>query len=178
MPNRYLKQTEKAIINFIWNGKKPRISMKILQSPYDCGGAKLVNLRNKEMSLRVSWIKVINNDSEIAALAYNALIPQLGEDIWRCNLQPKDLTVLKITPSFWRDVLYSWCQYNYQDNIQEPTTQFVWLNSNICIAKKPVFWKQAYANGLRQLHQLVIGGGFITQHMAKEQFGQLCSITA
>ena len=56
------QQYKKLILDFLWEGKKPKIANSRLTSNYIQGGLKLVDLETKDLSLKVKWFKLINSN--------------------------------------------------------------------------------------------------------------------
>ena len=93
-------------------------------------------------------------------------------NLWRCNLNPKDAkeyAASKTDDEFWISVLTSWSKYNYTESLQE--NQSLWLNSNIRIGGKPVWWPQIYCAGLFWIQQLVRDGAVLTEEEARKDYG-------
>ena len=55
MPKNTRKCIENEIRDYLWNGKKSKIALKILQNSKTEGGLNLVNLENKEIALKATW---------------------------------------------------------------------------------------------------------------------------
>ena len=53
MPDCYIKEIYALINKFIWNGRKPKITLAQLQKNIDCGGLKLVKFENKDAALKI-----------------------------------------------------------------------------------------------------------------------------
>ena len=71
IPTKYISELNHMIREFIWDKKKPKISLKTLQGTTAMGGLKLVDLAVKDMSLKISWLPILHQDSQLAALAYS-----------------------------------------------------------------------------------------------------------
>ena len=154
LPEKLIKDFEKMCEKFIWNGSKPKISLKVLQANEFSGGAKLINLRSKEASLKITWLQVLKKEPEYSRLVYTCIDPVIGEDIWRCNLAEADVGVVKNL--FWGQVLKMWADYNYKED--EPHNQMIWWNSKIRIQGKPFRWEKPYKFGLRTINQMFCNG--------------------
>ena len=164
IPNQYIDKLNMMIQNFLWNGKKPKISMKVLQTNKYQGGAGLVNFLNKDLALKASWVQIINTDSILQNMVYKKLNPTLAEDIWNVNIAPKD--VRKLFPShFWTDVLFAWATYSFEEIISDDRifSQIIWYNSQIRCENKPIFYKVAYQAGLKTVAQLLNPNGNWTE---------------
>ena len=169
MDNEYHK-IEHMFLDFIWAGKKAKISLDTLQTTTNCGGAKLVSLRIREAALKISWIKIIHQDYEIANLAYNALSPVLSEIIWKCNLKADDVKKIFPDASFWLQVLKHWCKYNYEEVVTDPGNQIIWFNSQVLIEGKPFIMERPARAGLITINQLIEGSQFVSWRRAYDLY--------
>ena len=170
IPNNILKQVDNIIRDYLWNSKKSKIAYNILQNPKNQGGLNLVNLKKKDMALKATWPAILEQEQEYASIVYQQMrCKDLREEIWRCSIEPEDVKSLKIGNPFWRDVLYSWCSYNYYlDRCIEK--ELIWYNSKIKVNYKMIFWKDVYQNGLKFLHQLFVGGRLKTDLEVAQEF--------
>ena len=175
IPENIIKAIEAQISGFIWNHRRPKISMSALQKSKPYGGIKLVNLKWREIAIKCKWIKILANDYSIAELAYRKLSPILKEDIWRCNLSAQDVMLLFPRAGFWKDVRAAWAVFTYKPQWQEKDditeNQLIWLNTNLRIQNKPFLWKECYHRGLRYVSQLVNAGTFIPYVYAHAIYG-------
>ena len=170
IPENLVKSLENIIRDYLWSGKKSKISMRILQNSKDEGGLNLVNFRNKDKSLKATWPKILYNEEEYATLVYHELrVNTLKEDIWRCRLLPEDVKKLKVKNQFWLDVLMSWSEYNsyYQTRLEN---QLIWYNSKIKVRGKVIMWNDVYKQGLKYVYQLFEHQHFKTEQMVWNQY--------
>ena len=108
IPRNIERTIENIIREFLWNGKKAKIAYNILQNPKLAGGLELVNLKNKDISLKATWPMILHKEEEYAVLVYKIMhCETIKEDIWRCNLSPEDATKMKFRNHFGKDVLWS-----------------------------------------------------------------------
>ena len=171
IPESIIKIMDNIIREFLWNKKKAKIAYPILQNPKKDGGLNLVNLRNRDIALKATWPQILEQETEYAKLVYYTLrIPMIGEDIWRCNLEKKDIAAMKTTNQFWKDVLSSWSEYNYNQNVRIEN-QIIWYNTQIRIRGKPIMWNDIYKNGLKYLYQLFKNQKLKTLEEAQQEFG-------
>ena len=171
IPQSTVKKLECIIRNFLWDGKKAKIAYNILQNPKSAGGLSLVNFKNKDISLKATWPQILKKEPEYESLVYqNLKLSCIGQDIWKCRLEPKDISILKIKDDFWRDVLKSWntfnCYYNFRIE-----NQVIWYNSRITIEGKPFLWADLYQKGLIYLHDLFQNRRFKEFEELKQQYG-------
>ena len=106
---------ESIFNDFLWNGRKAKIPLRTLQLNKKSGGLQLVNLKNKDMALKITWIRTLLNDEKIANLVYSFFKVQMGNDIWMCNIAPEHVSLVidQSTNRFWFDVLTAWSVYNF-----------------------------------------------------------------
>ena len=174
IPNKVVKNVENVVRDFLWNGKKSKISFAILQNPKSQGGLGLFNLRIKDSALKATWPKILHDEQDYATLVYKIMrVSELREDIWRCSISPQDVESLSLKNNFWKDVLQAWSKYNYFKNNREEV-QLIWYNSKIKIKGKIFFWKDAYSKGLRYIHQLFENKEFKSHELIHQQYGLTC----
>ena len=66
-------KVEKMIEKFILNGAKPNFPLKVMQTTVIHGGAGLVDLKSKDLALKTKWLAIVNDETDLAILAYNNL---------------------------------------------------------------------------------------------------------
>ena len=144
--------------DFIWNYGKAKISLEILQSNKDQGGLGLVNLMNKDKSVKIQWIKkIIEEENELMRIfAYQAIQNPIGHLIWETNLKKQDIKTLTDRENFWTSVLSIWSEFNFQSiTAQEQIRkQIIWFNSKIGIQDKVIFYKKWFEAGIRRIKDL------------------------
>ena len=111
-------------------------------------------MKAKDLSLKISWVRYLQIDENMANLAYSMIEPNLGEDIWAANIKSSDIDQISTKNKFWKDVIKAWSVINFVEKIQTPGSQFIWFNSHIRCADKIFIFKKAYASGLKWVHQL------------------------
>ena len=158
---KFVSKVEELINNFLWNGRKAKISLKTLQLSKEQGGLGLIDLRIKDKSLKFAWVNFLNEDTLLQELAYRKLNKIIREEIWSCNLDKKHV-LIAFRPSFWSNILEIWCEYNYEQNItdlDEIGNQIIWYNSHILVNGKTFFNAKMYKEGLKYVSQLVDNNG-------------------
>ena len=174
MSNRYIQELEDICVGFIWDNHRPKIPLQILKQDKRRGGAGLVDFRLKDQSLKIAWIKTVQQDPPCGNIGLALLHEDMDDLIWSCNIKPQDVhRCLSDTTRFWRDVLESWAHINY--NSQEmPTDEhspIIWLNSNIRINDTPVLWKECFYAGLINVLQLFQQDGYLPDADATRLYG-------
>ena len=112
MPKKYIKTVESMFSAFLWGYSNAKIALKLLQTSKKIGGLGLINLKQKETSLKISWIQILEQETSYAELVYSQ-IHEMGKNIFRCNLKEEDVLDLGIKIGFWRDVVRAWSRFNY-----------------------------------------------------------------
>ena len=171
IPNWVVKKVDNMIREYIWKGRKAKIAYPVLQLPKQEGGQNLVNLEARDRALKATWPQILAQEKEYENMVYGYLrCKDLGANIWRCNLHPKDIARFKIKNQFWKDVLLCWSQFNYHSPKREEN-QIIWYNSQITREGKPFFWKDAYLKGLVFVHQLFEDKTFKKSEVLFTEFG-------
>ena len=171
MPENLLTHIEKLFTDFLWNKHKPKIPLRILKLNRLSGGLGLTDLRKRQDSINCTWLKILSEDEKTAHLCYHICDSDLGQDLWRCNLNVKDVKcMVSVEKSqFWHEVFVSWAKYNYKPP-SDTTSQFLWFNSNIRVDSKPFIWKKYYTKGLRWVSQLFTSSAQKSYQHLNEEF--------
>ena len=160
MTETMFKKLDSVMEDFLWDGKKAKIPLRVLQANKYEGGAGLVNFRLKQVSLKASWVKILKTDTFLADITLSKLkMVNIGEKIWECNLSPKDTIKLAANGSFWHEVLVDWTKLNYVNEVGESDVakQCLWYNSHIKAGGQVLFMKKAFDEGLVYVNQLFDG---------------------
>ena len=162
-----------VILNFIWDGKKPKIPMKTLYANKEDGGASLIDMELKDRALKANWIQIIHTDKYLSEFAFQALCPIMRETFFQCNIGQKDITIFK--KSFWQDVLKCWASFNFcheVKTVKEILDQIIWYNSPIRIDDKIFLFKDACKSGLMYIAQIfdVTNGTIIDTNILTQMF--------
>ena len=171
MSKTFCKSMDNLFREFLWNGKKAKIALHVLQNPTSHGGLNLVNLPNKEIALKATWPQILTYEKDYSEVVYhNMRCTSIKEDIWRCSLGKEDVKDLGIKNQFWEDVLLSWCTYNIHQNTRVEN-QLLWYNSKIKIKHKVIMWRDVYQKGLRYVYQLFSDQKFKSDEQVRIEFG-------
>ena len=117
----------------------------------------LVNFQYKDYALKITWLQMLNEDTEHAKLVYIQLCPTLGPEIWKANIKQEDVTKVFQINCFWVDVLKAWSVYNFEPIVHkdEIVHQMLWYNSHVRCQNAPFLVKKAYINGLTTISCLI-----------------------
>ena len=90
--NEFFVNAKEKIIEFIWNGRKPKIAYNTLTKQIEKGGLKLIDLRSKEQAIKIGWVRKARQTNELEHKFWpkiiNEILP-LGIDTFECNIKPK-----------------------------------------------------------------------------------------
>ena len=99
--DEHVKEFNQTINNYLWKNRKPKIPLKVLQLPVTDGGLGLIDICKKDIAMKVQWVKCMIKEDNIKDLA-SELLPGIGSDIWKCNLNEKDADDMIHMESFWK----------------------------------------------------------------------------
>ena len=170
IPSTFLKSYKKLVENFLWNGGKPKITFNLLQNAKSEGGLKLTDLAIHEKSIKVSWIKLLDEDRQLSNIAYSLINQNLKDKIWWCNCRKEDIDqlVARSASPFWYDVILAWSEVR---ELLVVDKNLLWYNSDIKIDGKLVFWKDCFEKGLLSIRQLYKEGVLISFRQAQLLYG-------
>ena len=154
-----IKKLESIFFNFIWNDKRDRVARKILCQDKAKGGCRMVKIDTYIKGLKLTWMRRIFQRNQ------NYKWVQLFFDI--TDIEEKYLTVLGdcyikkklngIDNLFWKEVLQYMTEfhgvipYENKEILKKP----LWLNSEIKIDGKEVFYKTWYNKGIHNIQDLL-----------------------
>ena len=169
IPETIVKQIENEIRRYLWNNGKAKISLQILQNPKEQGGLNLADLRIKDKALKATWPQILYREEEYSTMVYGMMNISISNDIWRANLKPQDVEAVGIKHAFWKDVLKSWCEFNYWRNFTLEN-QMIWYNSRIRVENKPFVLKGPLKRGLKYVYQLFEKGKICTYETLRANY--------
>ena len=151
---------KQLLSDFIWCAKKPKIRMNTLTVSKEQGGCRLVDLKKRDMSLKVQSIKKIYaNDPMLASLAYYHINTGIKNELfWQCNFAPRDIKQFKCKSTYWQDVLGAWASFNHStpETPEQIANEIIWYNSHITVDKKIVFCEKWYQKGIIYIKDLYV----------------------
>ncbi len=159
----HVKTLREIFIDYLWEGKPPPIAHSTMINDFDKGGARMIDIVCKEKAIKATWAARMYNNSNAswAKLAYMQINPTLGPIIWKCNISEKDADNLPINNTFWKNVLLSWCSYNYKEPLtkSEVKTQVLWYNSFLKVGGKLHMLKRAIKAGIIYVKDILHNNG-------------------
>ena len=145
-PNEQIVNRFKMLVNeFIWTGKRPKISIDRLEKEWERGGVKLCNIDLKNQSLKfASFIKYMKNDSTtVISTMLEKIIKVPNTQLINSNISAKDAKQrIKKTEGleFLKEAFIVWCKIKFTTPLTKLDIykQPIWYNSHIRIANKLV----------------------------------------
>ena len=142
-----MKQIDQTLFNFLWDNKPHRITKQMAIEPRSSGGLSMTDIYTKNMALEAAWVKrIIADDNYSNFPVINHYMKTDLKLLLRCNISATDMHQCWTTspPTFWKDVFYQWCCYNYTkiDDIKTLGKEILWYNSNIKIGHRLVYYKE------------------------------------
>ena len=164
----------RIVEKYIWNGRKPKLKLKVLQGNRMQGGLALFDLSVKDATLKLAWIKRWNElPITITQLAYYHIQPKIvNTEFWQCNFKKDDVKFVCSPSGFWADTVDYWAEYNYHtpQQIDEIMYQRIWLNSHIRVEDKPIVCKNLLDQGIYEIRDIVSQNGIMTYQELTETF--------
>ena len=162
--------------NFVWDNKKAKIPLKVLQAGKKDGALGLANIELRDKSLKGQWGFRIQKNDLLKNLAYELLGNPLGDLLWEATLEEKDLKNLfaKARDTFWYDVLLVWYEIFSQkiETVEQVKKQVIWYNSAIRINNTPVWFKKWSEMGLNRIADIINNDGrLFTLEQIKIKYG-------
>ena len=169
MPPKMIRELDKLVQDFLWDNKRPKIPLAILQLQKPEGGLNLASFTKREKALKASWVNFLHTELVVEEIAYGVLHPTLRENLWKCNVNADDVhAVMCKKDQFWENVFTAWSEFNYSS--QTTPDQMLWLNSNIKVGNKPIFYKNAWDMGLKTIEQLLDQDKLMSREQAAQKY--------
>ena len=174
VPEKVYDEVKLQILDFLWNGKTPKIAYSTLIQSIEKGGLKLIDFRTKVKSLTIGWVKRLSDNS-------NSRWKSLPREFFKTN----DLKLFFSTnmhpiksldgPQFYKTIQNNWSnitKVHSGENTQIIRNQIIWNNRYITIQNKPFVWKKWKDAGINLVNDIINKDGeFLTQQLLVEKFG-------
>lgn len=155
-PQRVYKDYKKIITNFIWGGRKPKISYSSLIKPVPLGGLNLIDLGTRVRANLIQWARRLVSKQQMSTRISMAIILQV-EDV-ESLFYAKDATFLKSLPfsRFYGDLLSVWSSIRCFEPVGEESIRRepLWFNRRInwdCSTMKRYRWQEAGINTVNDI---------------------------
>ena len=160
----FFDMVDKMIRKFLWNNKRDKIKLVLLQADRKLGGLNLVNLREKCKALKIAWI--FRENGYVQEVLASAVPESLGTLFWDCCLYGKHvkLYVAGSVPRFWMEVIWEWFEFQRQErlnqcDIADYASQLLWCNSQILVEGQPILFNKCVDSSLLYVRDLIGNDG-------------------
>ncbi|XP_063415179.1 uncharacterized protein LOC134697074 [Mytilus trossulus] len=158
--------------NFIWSSPIDRIKRDVLQNDIEDGGLKMINLSAFILALKCTWIRrLFKTDNKWQNVFLSNVHVEL-EKFYGCGSVYIQKLQQHIKNKFWQDVLKAWQllrEKEEYDSWECFLASPIWLNNNIKVANKPIFYKDWFENGIRFINDIVNEDGTFFSHKKIEE---------
>ena len=161
-----LNEINKALFNFLWNGKQDKIKRKTVIGNLDQGGLKMLDIYCVKDALLASWVKRICYGKGSWRCIPFKYLSAFGEDV---NLLFKmngiDEKLLEKLPIFYEQVISAW--YKVRNQCTDPNleydiqNQMIWGNKYILSKGKPLLYPHWINSGFVYVKDIVQNGSFM-----------------
>ena len=143
------KVLETLLINFIWKNKRHEVSKETLYRDIEDGGLNMINIREFEKSLKLTWLrKFINGTPDWSEFAYNSKIDRL----FQTDSLYHQYLLKTSRNEFWHSVINSYTYFNrkLKDIPTDIAMTPIWGNPLIALP----FNQQLFNANIRYLEDL------------------------
>ena len=135
-----MKEIDTIFFNYIWNSKVDRIARKLIARNYNEGGLKMINTLMFIKSLKITWIRRLQQSNSAWVTLLNSSLPRWFTAFHVLGVRFYDEICLLLN-SFWKDVFSATCEFKLlvQDNI---FLSSLWCNDDFRINNKYIFITQ------------------------------------
>jgi len=152
-PEWFVKEVQKEINTFLWDGKPPRIKFSAAINDYEWGGLRLPHIESIVFASKAMWIKRLWNKNAPLDFFAQQLPDMDFKDFIQCEIDPETLS--HSIPTFYRQVLYAWFTIKPKLRKHKLPYTIIWLNKNIRVNGKAIFYKEWYAKGILHVKDLL-----------------------
>ena len=171
----FYKIYKQRMLDFLWNRKAPRIRYDKLIQLYENNGLQLIDPETKELALKTKWVEYLRGKE---APWFYLNTPIKTENLWKCNFKYEDVKyfVKESKYNFINDVMRAWAKFNYvyPQNVKSMMNQYVWGNSDIRRAGKPILERSYLNPGINKVHQLCVKEGQLMNYQqCTDKYGEI-----
>ena len=164
-PEWFVNKIQKLILDFLWDGKPPKIKNVTMMNTVDKGGLRIPNIEMLVKSQKIAWIKrMVNNSNAAWMQLLLTFLPEMNfQHILKASIDPARLA--DYIPNFYRQILWAWFETSpTPTSALEIRRQILWFNKHIRIDNKPIFDKHMYNKGVCCINDLLDQNGNILKY--------------
>ena len=171
----FLKELEKLVFNFIWNGKPDRVARNLLVQNHDLGGLKMISAGNFIKSMHIKWFNRLMKSEAPWTHLYSSIVQAPLEHLLNFDTVYNEITISNTTYCFWKSALTALLDFRKlkcfcaedSDILYTP----IWYNNSIRVAGQPVYYKLWYRMGIQYIgHLLKEDGSFLSYTEFSEKY--------
>ena len=175
VPPQVIAEVKDIIVDFLWDGKPPKIAYNVLIQSIKKGGVKLIDFESKVKALKIGYVKRLLDNSlgkwkSAAAYFYKT-------NNIKMYFQSNHAAYKEINHKFYSDIHNFWSELQ---TIENPTNiviqnQTIWNNRYITIENVPYEWASWQTKGIQYVSDILnANGDFLSHNKISEKFGVRC----
>ena len=175
VPPQVIAEVKDIIVDFLWDGKPPKIAYNVLIQSIKKGGVKLIDFESKVKALKIGYVKRLLDNSlgkwkSAAAYFYKT-------NNIKIYFQSNHAAYKEINHKFYSDIHNFWSELQ---TIENPTNiviqnQTIWNNRYITIENVPYEWASWQTKGIQYVSDILnANGDFLSHNEISEKFGVRC----
>lgn len=157
-PEWFFVKVRQMLSKFIWDNKPPKVSYFKMVQHIRTGGMKLIDLKTKDLTLKLSKIRkiLIDTDKSWVRLLYETCQIELDDWIWEANFNQNHAKNLFGDLFIWNDLLSKWASVHFWQPKSkiDVLKQILWYNSHILREDKPWCDKNMARLGILRIDQI------------------------
>ena len=171
VPGTVIDEVNNLIFKFLWP-KKAHVKKTVVTQEIHNGGLKMPDYLCKVKASKISWVKRLLQGGKCAILAKEILMLQMPwNEFCRSNFDTDFLN--DDTPLFYKQLLQYWFDFyaTKPEGVTEILSECIWYNKYITVDNAPIFYKNAYANGLKYINDVLDDTGkVLSRNNLNEKF--------
>ena len=167
----FLKELNKLLYNFLWNGKNDKIRSGVCQA-YEVGGLKMVDIKSFPSALKISWLKRILHDDGKLSKILQAMCPVI-QNVKQRGGEFANIIMQRVKNPFWFDVFKQYKKISAKctpANFDDFVSECLHYNVNICRGKRVVCIRNWMDCGIVSLGHLVRPHRYLPYNEFKAKF--------
>jgi len=160
IPQPVVKEVDRIIYEFIWNGKTDKVKRKIFEQEFKRGGYNMITLEDIIISASTMWIKKYLDDIDREwkqTMEQLCRMKNLGIFL-RSTFDIKELP--KSMPDYYLQSINNWS--DMASDSLDPANQCLWYNKNLKLGAKTVYNERLMSIGMWVIGDLFDSTGVIS----------------
>jgi hypothetical protein len=157
MPEKYIKEYQNLVRDFIWDGKPSKIKYTCLINKHEYGGLQLQDINSKIKALKTMWYKkIIDTDYTSPWKTYmQSKLKIKFDDLLYCNLTYNDMP--HFHDNFYNDLLDTWCKMHGTEpkDAESVCKQILWHNNYIRVNGKTISYKNWIDHNIIHIQDII-----------------------